>query len=36
MVGDARSVNSAPDDDDIGRARQVCHANLAPFGRGQE
>ncbi len=34
MVGDARSVDSASDDDDIGRARHLCHANLAPFGGG--
>ena len=34
MVGDARSVDSASDDDDIGRARHLCHADLAPFGGG--
>jgi hypothetical protein len=24
-------MDSAPDDDDVGRARYVCHADLAPF-----
>jgi len=34
MVGDAGSMDSASDDDDIGRARHVCHADPAPFGSG--
>jgi hypothetical protein len=32
MIGDTRSVDSTSNDDDIGRARHVSHANPAPFG----